>query len=159
MPPAERHDYFDRARGVAASALFAAGAGAILGSLLEWVTVEDRPPTVPNDQLDRLPPLSGIEVTDGWYVIAAATVIVVSAFALILRKSSGWGWLAFLASMVIGAVAVADYRDIQGLFSEVEGIGRGPVPGLGLMLVIAAAFVGVIASVAAVAASPREPID
>jgi hypothetical protein len=156
MQPADERNYFDKARAVAASALFASGAAAILGALLEWVTVEERPPTVPDDQLDRLPPLSGIEVTDGWYVIAAAAVVVISAFALILRKSSAWGWLAFAASMVIGAVAVADYRDIQGLFSDVEGIGRGPVPGLGLMLVVAASFVGVIAAVAAVAASPRE---
>lgn len=159
MQPAGSRNYFDRARAVAASALFAAGAAAILGSLLEWVVVEDKPPSVPDDQLDRLPPLSGIEVTDGWYVIAAAALIVVSAFALILRKRSGWGWLAFVSSTVIGAVAVADYRDIEGLFSDVEGIGRGPVPGLGLMLVIAASFVGIVASVAGVAASPREPAD
>lgn len=155
MPSAEVSSYFDKARAVAASALFAAGAAAILGSLLEWVTVEARPPSVPEEQLDRLPPLSGIEVTDGWYVIAAAAVVLVSAFAIVLRRTSGWAWLAFVASMVIGAVSVADYRDIEGLFSEVEGIGRGPVPGLGLMLVIASSFVGIIASVAAVAASPR----
>ena len=158
MPP-EVHNYFDRARAVAASALFAAGAAAILGSLLEWVTVEDRPPTVPEEQLRRLPPLSGVEVVDGWYVIGAAVVVLVSAFAIVLRKRSGWAWLSFVASMVIGAVAVADYRDIDGLFSDVEGIGRGPVPGLGLMLVIAAAFVGIVASVAAVAASPRTADD
>ena len=157
MQPAASRNYFDRARAVAASALFAAGAAAILGSLLEWVTVEARPPSVPEDQLHRLPPLTGTEVTDGWYVIGAAVVVIVSAFALVMRKNSGWGWLAFVSSIVIGAVAVADYRDIEGLFSDVEGIGRGPVPGLGLMLVIASSFVGVVASVAGVAASPREP--
>ena len=159
MQPAASRNYFDRARAVAASALFAAGAAAILGSLLEWVTVEARPPSVPDEQLDRLPPLTGIEVTDGWYVIAAAGAVIVAAFALVVRKSSGWGWIAFVSSIVIGAVSVADYRDIEGLFSDVEGIGRGPVPGLGLMLVIAASFIGVIASVAGVAASPRPPED
>jgi hypothetical protein len=156
MRPPEERNYFDRARAVAASILFATGAAAILGSLLEWVTVESLPPTVPPEQLDRLPPLTGIEVTDGWYVIGAAAVILVCAFGLMLKPRSGWGWLSFVASMVMGAVAIADYRDIQGLFADAEGIGGGPVPGLGLMLVIAASFAGIIASVAAIAATPRE---
>jgi hypothetical protein len=147
-------DYFDKARSIAASVLFASGAAAIIGAVLDWVTVEERPPNVPADQLDRLPPLSGIEVEDGWYVIGAAAVIWVSAFFIVLRRRAIYSWLAFVASIVIGAIAVADYRDVDGLLSDVEGIGRGPEPGVGLLLVAAAAFVGMVAAVAGVAASP-----
>jgi hypothetical protein len=154
MSLAQTGDYFDKARSIAASVLFASGAAAIIGAVLDWVTVEERPPNVPSDQLDRLPPLTGIEVVDGWYVIGAATVILASAFFIVLRGRASYSWLAFLASMVIGAIAVADYRDIDGLLSDAEGIGRGPEPGVGLLLVTAAAFVGMVAAVAGVAASP-----
>ena len=149
-------DYFDKARSIAASVLFASGAAAIIGAVLDWITVRERPPNVPSDQLDRLPPLSGIEVVDGWYVIGAAAIIWVSAFFIVLRRRAFYSWLAFVASMVTGAIAVADYRDIDGLLSDVEGIGRGPEPGIGLLLVTAAAFVGMVAAVAGVAASPSE---
>jgi hypothetical protein len=159
MSQAQTGDYFDRARSVAASVLFAAGAAAIIGAVLDWVTVEERPPNVPSGQLDRLPPLTGIEVEDGWYVIGAAGIILGSAFFIVLRGQALYSWLAFLASMIIGAIAVADYRDVDGLLSEAEGIGRGPRPGVGLLLVAAAAFVGMAAAVAGVAASPSRPVQ
>lgn len=148
-------DYFDKARSVAASVLFAAGVTAIVGSLLDWVVVSETPPQVPANQVHRLPPFSGIELGDGYVVIAAAVLIIVSAFFLVIRRSSGFAWLAFLGSIVIGGIATADYRGIEQLHVDLEGIGADPSAGIGLTLVAVAGFVGVVASVAAIAASPR----
>lgn len=114
------------------------------------------PPVVPSDQLDRLPPFTGLEVVDGWYVIGAAALLLVSAFMIVLKKTSLYAWMAFIASMTIGGIAISDYRGIEELHLDMEGIGRAPTQGMGLTLVAVAGLIALIASVAAVAASPRE---
>ncbi len=152
-------DFFEKARAVAASILFACGAAAVVGSLLDWVTVRAQPPDVPDDQLHRLPPFSGIEIGDGWYVIAAAVVVLVCAFFIVIRGRSRYAWLAFLGCIVIGGISISDYRGIEELHLSLEAIGRDPRPGLGLTLVAAAGLIGLAASVAAVAASPSQPND
>ncbi len=147
--------YFERARSVAASVLFAAAAAAIIGSVLDWLVVAETPPRVPANQAHRLPPFSGLELGDGYAVIVASLVVIVSAFFIVLRRSSGFSWLAFLGCIVIGGIAISDYRGIQQLHVDLEAIGRDPRPGVGLTLVAAAGFVGLIGSVAAIAASPK----
>jgi hypothetical protein len=147
-------DYFERARAIAGSVLFAAATAAIIGSILDWVIVAQEPPVVPTDQLDRLPPFTGLEVGDGWFVIAAAVVVLLSAFFIVMKAKLAW--LAFFGSVIIGGIAISDYRGIADLHLELEGIGRDPAPGLGLTLVAAAGVIALIASVAAIAASPSQ---
>ncbi len=150
-------DYFERARAISASALFAAAAAAIIGSILDWIVVDATPPDVPSDLLERLPPFTGLEIGDGWVVIAAAVVVLISAFFIVLRGR--FAWLAFMGSVVIGGIAISDYRGVSDIHLELEGIGRGPRPGLGLTLVAAAGVIALIASVASIAASPSSARD
>lgn len=157
MSASQGRDYFDKARLVSASVLFAAGVAAIAGALLDWVVVEATPPEVPANQLDRLPPFSGLELGDGYVVLIAGVVVVLSAFMLVIRSSSGFAWLAFLGSIVIGGIAFADYRGVEQLHLDLEGIGTSPSPGIGLVLVAVAGFVGLVGAVAAIAATPKGP--
>ncbi|MEA2435379.1 MAG: hypothetical protein QOG54_2836 [Actinomycetota bacterium] len=136
-------DIFDKARSVAASVLFACGLAAILGAVLAWVTVELPELGVPNGRPAET--VTGIEGTDGWIVIVAGAMVIVAAVLLVLRATSGYAWLAFLASMVVGGIALANYR-------QLDQIGE---PAMGLLLVAAAGIIGVIAAAAGVAASPR----
>ena len=155
MSQAGTHDYFDKARSYAAAVLVAAGAAAIVGSLMDWVTIES-PPIVPVDQIHQLEPFNGIEAKDGLFILGAAVVLILCAVMLVLRKRSFWAWGAFLASIAIGGVGVADYRGIDQIFyDEMNRIGD-PSPGLGLTLVAAAGFIGLVASAAGVAATPRQ---
>ncbi len=135
--------------------MFAAGAAAIVGSVSDWVTIEP-PERVPENQAHRLDGFTGIETSDGWIIVAGGVVLVGCAFLIVARKKSLYGWLAFLASMFIGAIAIADYRGIEELFyDEMQRIGD-PSPAFGLLLVAAAALLGVIAGVIGVAASPQD---
>ena len=152
MSPSSSGDYFERARAISASVLFAAAAAAIIGSVLDWVVVDTTPPDVPADQLDRLPPFTGLEIGDGWVVIAAAVVVIFAAFFIVLRGR--FAWLAFAGSVVIGGIAISDYRGVEDIHFDLEGIGRGPRPGLGLTLAAAAGVIALIASVGSIAASP-----
>ena len=155
MSPSPPRDPFDKARAIGASVLFAAGVAAIVGSLLDWVVVAETPPEVPANQLHRLPPFSGTELGDGYVVIGAAIVVILSAFLLVVRRGSGFAWLAFLGCIVIGGIAFADYRGVQQLHTDLEGIGTQPAPGAGLTLVAVAGFVGLVGAVSAIAASPK----
>lgn len=152
-------DYFDRARAVSASILFAAGAAAVIGSFLDWVTVDALPPEVPAEQSHRLPPFSGLELGDGWFVLAAGVVMLVGAFFIVMRGTASYAWLTFFAAVVIGGIAISDYRGIADVHIDMEGIGTDPAPGLGLTLVAAAGIIGLIGSVGAIAASPSRPRD
>ena len=153
MSQAGTRDYFDKARSVAAAFLIAAGAAAIIGSFLEWVTIEP-PGVVPEEQAHRLDAFTGVEANDGWVVVTAAAILIVFTLMLVVRRRAIWAWGAFFLSMLIGGIAVADYRGIDRLFyDEMQRIGD-PSPALGLTLVAAAGFIGLIASAAAVAATP-----
>jgi LPXTG-motif cell wall-anchored protein len=150
-------DFFDKARSVAASLLFAAGITAALGSVLEWVTIEP-PDIVP--ATENVDPYTGTEARDGWFTLAGGVVLMGCAALLVLKRRSTWAWIGFLTSIAIGAIAFADYRGVKELDSAIaERMGRvGEIaPALGLTLVAAAALVGLIASIIAVAASPRAP--
>ncbi len=155
--PATTGDYFERARAWAATGVFVAALLLVVGSFLDWVVVDVLPPTIPEDQAHRAPPFSGFEVRDGWYVLGAGIVLAGCAIALILRARGAR--LAFAAAIVAGAITISDYRSIPGLFVELEGIGVGAAPGIGLTLATAGAILGLIASVAAIAATPRPPAN
>ncbi len=137
--------------------LAAAAAGAI-GAILDWVTITRLPNVIPKSQLPNADPISGIETGDGWMVIIFAVTLLNAALLLWVRRSSLWGWLGFLSSVAIGAIAVADYRAIsdQGspFVQDLEVIGEFD-HGLGLLLVLAAGLLGIIFSLIGVAASPR----
>lgn len=153
MGRAEGRDYFDKARSVAAALLVAVAAIAVVGTFLEWVTIEP-PARVPDAQAARLAAFTGFETSDGWVIVALAAVILVSALVLVIRRQAMYGWISFLCSMVIGGIAIADYRAIDELFyDEMNRIGD-PAPALGLTLVAVSGLVGIVGSVIAVAASP-----
>lgn len=148
-------DYFDRARLVAATGLFIAAICLIVGCFLDWVTVDQLPAVIPADQAAKAEPLNGFDVRDGYVIAAAALVLLISAVRLVLQ-SRGAG-IAFLAAVVAGGVAISDYRSVDELFVQYDAIGRGPRPGVGLVLVAIGALLAVVAAVAAIAATPRRP--
>jgi hypothetical protein len=144
----------------AATGIFIASIAGIVGSVIPWVTVEP-PPTVPEDQAARAEPFTGLEAGDGWWVLAAGLVMLACAVLFVLTAQRGFAWLSFTAAMVAGAIAIADYRSVnKPLNQQVESelVRRTDVigdidPGLGLALVAACGIVGIIASVAGLAAS------
>ena len=149
-------DAFDRARSIAAAFLVAAGAAVILGTALDWVTVEP-PPTVPADQVSQTEPFTGLETKSAPYLLIASGAVILLALLLVARRKSFYAWLAFLTSMIIGGIAFQSYRGINELFfDQMDGVGN-PSPALGLMLVVAGGVIGVIAGAAGIAASPSEP--
>jgi hypothetical protein len=152
MADSPAREFFDRAREWVSGGLFLAGALAIVGSLLDWVTFTVTDQAVPGVRPSD--PLSGLDVGDGGVVIAAAVIVILSAFLLVLRQRAGHAGIAMLASIVIGAIGVSDYRDIGEVSAEVELIGV-PHVGIGLTLVVAASILGLLASIAGVAATPR----
>ena len=136
--------------------MLAAGLAAIVGTFLDWVSLT-LPPTVPADQRERAVPFTGMETGDGKWVLIGGVLLILCAVLLHARKRSLWGWLGFLASVTIGAIAIADYRAIGSVTSdlsrEMDVVGE-PSPGVGITLVAAAALIGLISSLAGVAASP-----
>jgi hypothetical protein len=154
-------DFFDRARRVAVAGMIAAGAAGAIGSFLDWVTITRLPGTVPDDQAPRAQPASGVDAGDGWWVFLLAVVMINAALALWIRRTSVWAWIGFLASVVIGGIAIADYRAVgrptSELLRDLDLIGDLD-RGIGLLLVLAAGLLGVIFSLVGVAASPyRRP--
>lgn len=160
-------DYFDRVRLVAALAIAAAGIMAVVGSLLDWVAIEVPAELVPGfdfgDQAVDEPefsPFSGVDSPDGIIVLFAGIALVGSAVRLLIRRRGAW--LAFLVSVVVGGIGVADYRSANdlnsGLCQRMQCLGDIR-PGVGLTLVAVAGVLGLIASVAAVAATPRVDVE
>ena len=152
-------DYFDKARAAASAGLMAAGAAAVVGAVLDWVTI-DPPGQGPAAELAKAEPFTGIEARDGWYVIACAGVLIACAFLLVATRKGGFAWLAFTASFVMGVIGIADYRAVGDLTSDIsrrmEVVGDAQ-PAIGLILVLVAAFLGIVSSLAGVAATPRSP--
>jgi hypothetical protein len=147
--------------------MLVAGAMAVIGSALDWVTIAVRPELQEGadfgdageqPQAPRITrPFTGLEARDGWWSAAGGVVLMIAGALLHIRKRAGWAWLGVLASVVIGAVGIADYRGIGDLSSSIShrmDIVGGAEPATGLLLVVASAFAGLIASVAGVAASP-----
>ena len=150
------HDYFAKARAWAATGLFVAGVLLVVGSLLDWVSVGTLPEFIPADQQPFAEPFNGLDVKDGYITAGAGVLLALCAVVIVLRPSRRATWTAVLASVIAGTVAISDYRDISGLFEEFGGIGRGISPGIGITLAAAGALLGLIASVATLAATPRE---
>lgn len=148
-------DFLDRARVWSATGMFIAAALLIAGSFLDWVTIELLPDRIPPEQAHRAPPFNGFDVGDGYGICVAAVIIAVCAMLLVIRARSGYALTAVVASIVAGGIAVSDYRAVDQVFEDLEGIGRGVDPGAGLTLVAVGAFLGLVASAAAVAATPR----
>lgn len=148
-------DYFEKARAWASTGLVIAAALLVLGSVLDWVTVEQLPNEIPTNQAEKAEPFNGLDVGDGFVTTGVGIVLAFCAVMLILKARSSFGWLAFFAAMVGGGIAISDYRGIEGMFEDFGGIGRGIAPGIGLTLVAIGALLGMISAVAGVAASPR----
>jgi hypothetical protein len=155
-----RGDYFDRARGVAVAIMLVGAAAAIIGSVLNWATIT--PPSTEAGRQQASEPFSGIEAGDGWVVIVAALVLALSAIGLYLRRRGIYAGIAFLAAMVIGAIAFADYRGIGELTSSIsermDVVGDAD-PAAGIMLVSAGGFAGLVGAVIGLVATPRIPPD
>lgn len=149
-------DYFLKARTWAAAGLLLAAALLIVGSLSDWVSVERRPDTVPPDQAARAEPFNGFDIGDGYATGGAGIVIAFCAAMLMAKAKSSFAWLAFVSAMIGGGIAISDYRGIDQVFEDFQGIGRGVSPGFGLTLVAAGALLGMVSAVAGVAASPRD---
>lgn len=164
---APQGDFFDRARRVAVAALIAAGAAAIVGSALDWVTISERPQLqqdvdfqernelVEEPEVTR--PFTGLEAEYGYYSLIGGVLVAAGAILLLWRKRGKYAWLCFVASVTVGAIAIAAYRGISdsssSLYLRMDIIGRAE-PALGVTLVTAGAIVGLLASVAGVAATP-----
>jgi hypothetical protein len=138
--------------------MLAAGAAGIIGALLDWVSILRLPNIIPASELQNADPVSGIEAGDGWTVLILAVVVANAALLLWVKRSSIWGWVGFLCSAGIGAIAIADYRAISdtgsGFIQDLEVIGEFE-HGIGLLLVLAGGLLGIIFSLVGVAASPR----
>jgi hypothetical protein len=157
-------DFFDRARSVAGGILMASGAAAMVGSMLDWVTITPPPRVLPAFRdmdlqgVEASQPFSGLEAGDGWWVIGAGAIMMLAAGLLIVRRRSFYGWIALLAAMVIGGITFADFRAIgdlgSGLSRRMDVVGQAR-PALGITLVAAAALVGIVAAGAGIAATPR----
>jgi LPXTG-motif cell wall-anchored protein len=161
-------DLFDRARTWAVALMLVAGVAAVAGSALDWVTITARPELRPDATFEgasnqpeeprATQPFTGLEAGDGWWSLAGGVGLALGAGLLLVRKRAGGAWFGTVASMVIGAVAIADYRGIGDLSSSISHrmdiVGRAE-PGVGLVLVVAGALAGLIGSVAGIAASPN----
>jgi hypothetical protein len=160
-------DFFDVARRWAAALLMGAGVLAVVGSMLDWVTITVRPSLSENidfgGQQDALEaprvtePFSGLEAGEGYWVLGAGIVLVALGALLLFRARARYAWLGLLASVVIGAIAFADFRgvgDLSSSFSRrMEIVGKAR-PALGLTLVAVSAFMGVLGAAGGIAASP-----
>jgi len=101
--------------------------------------------------------VSGVETREGNIVIAAAIVVLLGATLLGTQRRRGGAWLAFLASIVMGSVAIAAYRgidDIQSGFSQRIDVVGDIDPAAGLALVAAAAVAGLVGSILGLVATP-----
>ena len=164
---AAQYDFFEVARKWAAILVIAAGTLAIIGSMLDWVTITVRPTLSQNidfgaerdglEAPEATQPFTGLEAGEGYFVLGAGVVLVACGALLLLRPRARWAWLGLLASVVVGAVAFADFRGIGDLSSSIsqrmEIVGRAR-PALGLTLVAVAAFLGVLGAAGGIAASP-----
>jgi hypothetical protein len=160
-------DFFDRARRWAFAVMLLAGLAAIVGSSLEWVTISARPRLLegtrfPGDASVERPrvskPFTGLEATDGWWSLFGGVLLVLSAILLLVRRTSLWAWTGLAGAVLVGAIALADYRGIGNLSSSIShrmDIVGGAEPGIGITLVAAAALAGLVGSVVGIAASPR----
>ena len=156
--------FFDRARIWAGAIMLLAGVAAVVGSVVDWVTVTPPPEPPPGvDFADRpfaegesSEPFTGLEAGDGWLTVAAGGAQLLAGLLLITRRRGGW--LGILASIPIGAIAISGYRALSSptsaLLDRTDTVGDAD-PAWGLTLIASAALVGLIAAVIGIAATPR----
>jgi hypothetical protein len=165
-------DVFDTARLWSVALLVVGGSLAMAGSALDWVDIVVQPeiqsdidfganqPEVQEPEVSR--PFTGLEAGDGWFVMGAGAIMVVSAALLWITRSGRFAWLGFLTAVVIGAIAFTDYRGVGDFTSSISQrmnlVGK-VVPALGLTLVAAAALIGLVGSVVGIAATPRQDAE
>ncbi len=162
-------DFFDRARAWAAIVMTIAGVSAIVGSSLDWVRITVRPELATDTRFDTenspeeprvSRPFTGLEARDGWWSLAGGVVLVISAGLLVLRRRAGWAWLGLLGAVIVGAIALADYRGIGDLSSSLSHrmniVGKAE-PAVGITLVAAGALLGLLGAVGGIAATPHSP--
>jgi hypothetical protein len=148
-----------------------AGIAAIIGSALDWVTITVRPELREGadfgdeaevDEPRVSEPFTGLQARDGWWTLVGGAVLLLSGALLLVRKRSFWGWTGLIGAVVVGAVAIADYRGIGDLSSSISqrmDVVGGTEPGVGLTIVVAAAVAGLLGSVAGIAASPQRTAE
>lgn len=161
-----RRDYFDRPRAVAVALLVIAAVAAFAGAFMEWTTRGVLPPlpesTFEGPAPEPTEPVSGVETREGNIVIGAAIVLLAGATLLGARRRGGGAWLAFLASVVIGSIAIASYRgidDLQSGFSRRVDVVGDIDPAVGLAVVATAAIVGLVGGILGVVATPATAPD
>lgn len=156
MAPSD-NDFLSKARSAGAGLLILSAFLAIGGSFLDWVQITP-PPEVPADQLARTQPFTGVEARDGWLVVGAGGVLLLLALGIVARVRTLYGWLAFFTSILIGSIGIADFRGLNDLGSAIsqrmDFVGRAEA-GVGLVLVLVAALLGVIGSLISIAGTPR----
>lgn len=165
MATADEVTYFDRARQVAVVLLLAAGAACVIGGVMGWATLERCPEIIPGtsfeeSELEEPPPcpVRGIDTTEGKVAIAAGFATLGSSILLTLRKRASFAWLALVGAVVAGSSAISAYRGVGDANSSISrrmGLIDAFEPGTGLILTTAAAIVGVMAAVGAIAATPH----
>lgn len=155
-------DYFERARVVSVALLVLAGVLAIAGSFMDWTTAGTIPKGMGFSNMIRdllSDPVTGFDAGDGKTVIGAAVFVLVGALLLAVTRQSRYGLVALLASVVIGAVAIAAYRSLGATTSDfsrkLDLVGEID-PGIGLILVAIAGLLGVLAGSLGMISSPRE---
>ncbi|MEA2477017.1 MAG: hypothetical protein QOC87_1216 [Actinomycetota bacterium] len=156
QPPTR--DIFDSARIVASILIGIAGALAIVGSVMDWVnfTLPEAGTGAPHHQGPSAP-IGGLDVRDGNIVIIAGVVLLVAALLLVVSAKGRWALLGLISSVVIGAIAIADYRglgDVSSVLSRKLNVVGEAHAAAGLTLVAGAALLGLIASVLGIAATP-----
>ncbi|MDQ4095446.1 MAG: hypothetical protein M3174_04470 [Actinomycetota bacterium] len=163
MRRSPRLDFFDRARVWAGVFVLLAGLTAVIGSVVDWVTVTPppQPPAGVNFEDETFAadessePFTGVEAGDGWVTLIAGGVEMAAGLLLIMRRRGGW--LGVLATVPMGAVAISIYRQLtptSELMERTQTVGDAD-PGIGLALVAGAALIGLIASVIGLAATPK----
>lgn len=161
----QQSDIFEKGRAIAVAALVAAAAAAIVGSFLDWVTITERPEVASDidfggqtvDEPAFSEPYTGLEARDGWIVLGAGLALLVAAIGLAVHKRRVYAVLAFIAAMVAGGIAFADYRGIgdvtSGISDRMDIVGD-PEPAIGITLVAVGAVVALVGAVTALVSTP-----
>ena len=164
MRRADGLDTFTRARIWAGVIMLLVGLAAVVGSVVDWVTVTPPPEPPAGVDFENEPfaeeessePFNGLEAGDGWITLGGGGAQLIAGLLLINRRRGGW--VGILASIPIGAIAISAYKALgsptSGLLEKTNTVGDVD-PGLGLTLIAAAALVGLIAGVIGVAATPK----
>ena len=160
-------DFTTKLRIVAGAVLLIVGVLGVVGSVVDWVTITppgspppgvdfEGDPFVPDESTD---PFNGLEARDGYVTLVASGLILAAGFLLVIGRKGGG--LAFVSSILLGAVAFSAYEGTSSpgsaLMERTDTVGD-PDPGLGPLLLGIAAVAGLIAAALAVAATPRDAV-